>query len=552
MTPEQKKSPITGAVAPSLKSEGEEHEPILHEGEPMSQKEKGPISEAKGISPAPTTTKEPGQDTEILAQREKLEEGKAQLEEAYSRMRQFFLMALDDYGETIESHAEQGFYAFPYTEPAEEFGEIAYLSLVLQETRGDMLEKAQRKTGNNFYEYREAAENVARDFKKAMRGLKSNAIKLNGEPWPMSDGKPDMLPICEQMDDMGLRIYTDEDEELACVEAWEEGLLNFKEHWEQYGALCALNSIAGSETLKAVARTEAQDKNRPKKHYDPINKLASELTDGRYFGPDGRTLELGKGKKVLKNRKIKTAVSFSFTGNEPTTISKLSPIDRDVSAAVATWWKAGNRNFTVEQICKTLTGSTKPGKEIIEEVKESLERQRRVLATIDYSDEAKDRGLEADGSKVTSFKIEDHLINAGKVIIETANGKIMEGYQLYSAPVLYQYANITNQVVSYPQEYLETPVSVKTGSVQNTLIKNYLLRRIENMRKNHRAPRKIVFSTIYENIELNTEAKTRAEMKRINDYIERLLALWVKKGILSEYTIEEGPKHSKYAICVKL
>lgn len=524
----------------------------------MTDKEKRPrVNEAKS-GQAPTTTKGPEQSMNSIAPA--LDEASKELHDS----KQTALVMIRAFADEIRNRPEE-FWKFPYTECVYEFDEGPYMRFLFANAYSDLRDTANSLTDGAFDKYIEATCNIGNHYESALQAMRDGAISFKGNPWPLlEDGEPDLTPITNRLCQIPFCMFNDGPQ--AIYQCWEipdyedewqpvkrVEQVTYSDPWEQYAALCALCLLIGKDALYSVTNKtrksaekhgEQQDTRKPHRHYDPINKLANNLTDKRLFGPNGLQLDVSGEKE----KEVTTSVNFSIAGEQAIVTTKvLDPFDREVHAAVASWWKAGNRNFTPSQICQTLTGSQKPSKAMLDEVRESIEKQIQIRAEIDFTEEARGRNLEVDGEPIEECKIETYLLAAKKITVRAANGKTVEGYHLFEAPVLYWYAAATKQVVSYPQRYLKT-ASAGRSTVQNTLIKKYLLRRIGQIKGKSKVSNRIKFSTIYRNAGIDPDEKSRTELNRINNYITSLLDLWKEQGAITDYKEVLGPRKKRDAV----
>ena len=258
-------------------------------------------------------------------------------------------------------------------------------------------------------------------------------------------------------------------------------------HWLTYYDLLAglaiqRASMGVAEQMweaKRIKELPRQDTAKPHRQYDPDTKVANLMASPEFFGDAGALLNVAGASERRRNKSVEVAVSFSV--DDGVQLSRpISAYDRDVHRAISSRWVAGGRNITVSQIANDM-GIRKPTKNQIRKVEESIELQRRVFGHIDFSEEARNKQLRfPDGTPVTEFVVDGHLIEAQRVTMRSANGHEVKGYHLVSAPLLYQHAAAVEQVVSYPQRWLEFGTGSDTD--KHILLRSQLLRQVSRIK----------------------------------------------------------------------
>ena len=225
-----------------------------------------------------------------------------------------------------------------------------------------------------------------------------------------------------------------------------------------------------------ISPTLKQDVGIVANHVDPISKLANLMTSSLFF--EGVNLDVASHSEKRKGKEVTTAVTFSWDEDIQTT-RDISEYDRAINAAYTTLWYNGLRNVTVAQFAKAL-GIPNPTKKQLQKVEESIELQRRIMATVDFSKQARGAKLEFEGEKIVKCTVESHLIEATKTTFDATNGKKVVGYALSEQPpIVYYHAAIFGEVVTYPQRYLK--MGSGSATERNTLLRAELLRRVRKI-----------------------------------------------------------------------
>ena len=324
----------------------------------------------------------------------------------------------------------------------------------------------------------------------------------------------------------------------------------------EFAAWLAINTADDDETRDAIFRsvyqvTRRDDEGREKPpkqaeakptwRHDPITKLAQSLSNPALYGEFG-TISLDVAGKADRKRKrtVETVVALEYIGNdEDVTLARpVSEFDLQVLNGYIAQVAAGRSMFTATDVFEAVTGGGKPTEKQKREYTESLDRMRFNKLTVDMTAEAEAHNLvdPETGRPWKSWKVETMLVPADKVTMTSPNGRIVEGYVNRGEPVVYTHARMTKQIVSYPLRYLDTK-DAGSNTQQNIIIRGYLLKRILQARDNPRMRPTIKYATIYDKAGIDKGSKQAR--KRANDYIERLLNVWVNMGLISGYAIEK-------------
>lgn len=291
----------------------------------------------------------------------------------------------------------------------------------------------------------------------------------------------------------------------------------------------------GSDFLPGInglsERIPIQGTVKPRKQIDPNSKLANSITRISF----DETAHLDVSGKGEKKGSVLTAVTLEYEGEGIRLSKPMTQFDREVHNAVTTLWKAGNLSFTTWQVWKELTRSTtgKPSRTMLSHIEKSIDKQRFTRAIVDFSAEARGRQLSLDGEPVNIYKIDSYMLNADKHQIETANGRLVEGYTVNKPPVLYQHSAIFGQLITYPSQLLETG-DAGQNTIENIVIKKYLLRRIGGAKGKSKTSPRIKYSSVYEKVGIAEPDKK--QRKRINDYVISCLEIWKAAGHIKDFT----------------
>ena len=208
--------------------------------------------------------------------------------------------------------------------------------------------------------------------------------------------------------------------------------------------------------------------------------------------------------------------------------------DRRVSNGYCSLMEAGNKAFTSEMVYRAMNGLSNSEKVTPQQaaaVTRSINKQRKIDISIDATEEFKKRKI-IDPNSEEKVILTDYCLNA-KIITVMVGGKKKSAYMPTGKPILYDYSEKLNQIISVDSNLLA--IKDETGGrISNTdnfaAIREYLLQRIEQMKSEKRRGKKvnnvIKIDTFYEETETNTSAskyktRSREQAKQCLDYWKR-------------------------------
>jgi len=301
--------------------------------------------------------------------------------------------------------------------------------------------------------------------------------------------------------------------------------LEFRQKLKKYKLNNSSSENAGTiEILKSVI---------PKKHVKPNNKLANKIT--KNIVDEGEFNLIVSGKKAKKEVFTKVMLAYD---NKYINLAgqKYTPYDREVYDGVVTLYVAGNDIVTPATVYRAMNGlaeNEKPSPQALEAVTKSLDKSRYMQATIDYTEEAK-----LYNKKIQKTIYQGYLLAAEKIIVKIS-GNEHEAYKLLRKPILYEYAQISGQIITVPSKLLQTKDAVR-GTDEVIIIRGYLLRQIEWLRNNNTyRSDNITYQGIYEELEIskivlnNTAYKNKTRAIRNN--VKAILEEWKEQGYIIDY-----------------
>lgn len=281
-----------------------------------------------------------------------------------------------------------------------------------------------------------------------------------------------------------------------------------------------LSAILGAspKDLLSVAGRKVQNIDFP---IDKVNTRVWKLLENAISGQLEIAVEKQSSKKQIS---IIFSINFDELGKDIAVSRKLEPFDRRVYVAIDALYKAGNMLISFSQIHFAMGYTTRPAKTDIDRIRKSIYKMRHATVYLNNSQEIAAHyrydKVQIEGPLLPSF-IKSGIIN-GK--------QVDEALCLLCEPPLVAFARGRKQITTIKRELFETPVS-KTD--QNLLIEDYLLERIAHA-KNGRQPKKILYSTLYEEANLTTQK----QQQRVKSKLTAILGHYVKCGYIKEYTDE--------------
>lgn len=304
----------------------------------------------------------------------------------------------------------------------------------------------------------------------------------------------------------------------------------------------------------------------------PNNKLANTITRG--------IIDIGQividvaGKQEKKKQKtIETTCILTDESNNVKLSGrqKFTDYDRSVYNAVSSLYKFGDANHIVTSAMifrsmNGLTGSEKPTAGQLSAVTKSVDKMRFIRVQIDCTAEWKARGITLNSKQIDEGIADTYLLMAKSIKVK-AGGQIVTAYRLMDTPILLEYSEAVNQVLTIPADVLAIKkLSITTdpdgithtqtkGLLSNTdqriVLKGYLIRRIEGMKGNNSLHNKSIALYDYDkngehheglyskanipDADGTIKELSRMEMKRIRDDVETMLEYWKHTQYIKDY-----------------
>lgn len=253
---------------------------------------------------------------------------------------------------------------------------------------------------------------------------------------------------------------------------------------------------------------------------DPSGQIAVEIeTTGQK--------DRKKGKEAL----IYYAINFEDIGPGLTISKQLTNYDKRVYTAAAALFNAGNDTFTSAQLHRMMGNSGQPSAKQIQRMNDSLTKMGAARIYIDNTGEITvNKGYK-------HFRYDASLLPFERVRAYINNTLTDSAIHLFREPPMITFAKERDQITTVPRKLLESPIS-KTDA--NLTLEDYLIERIAHMKNpTNKAPRKILFSTVFEHCHINGKTdKDRKERERTPEKIRKYLDHYKSCGWIVGYILE--------------
>ncbi|MDR2659430.1 MAG: hypothetical protein LBC27_05500 [Spirochaetaceae bacterium] len=268
---------------------------------------------------------------------------------------------------------------------------------------------------------------------------------------------------------------------------------------------------------------------RPKKYIMHMDTVSNHLTSLE----ETTSLFVGKDKN---KRPIMTSITLDIPAHMQIEGGSLSTYDKSILNGVSSLLESGNTAFSIPMLYQSMTGKINPTLEenLIEDITIRLERMRRMMITLDLTEEYFNKLIPAGNSNVIeNLQIEGYLLPLNKVR-GTVNGKHTEMYQIIQNPPLYSYSKLKSQLASVAIKLLNAPVNNNFTTIP---LKTYLIQRIEMIKnqKNSINSQTILYESVYE--ELGELEATRKRKAKIRDYCEIILGHFVQESYIISFEV---------------
>lgn len=328
---------------------------------------------------------------------------------------------------------------------------------------------------------------------------------------------------------------------IQCIEEEEKTKVELSENTE---AFLGATSNNGLELLKSVLadieNVLLNEKQGPIKQlyrkpsfFSMANtKLSNFLFDNEYdfTRPSRLVVSEKKKKEVLVSAQIFLSIRDENGLKVPQNITAYDKAVHDGLCSVLTQNK--NMIATSRQIYEAMAGKTTTNRQAIEHVIHSLNKMSMTKIYLDYSQQAKNKGLSFD-----RMTFEGNLLYFIGVEVET-NGQISKGYKFLTTPILYEYAANIGQIITVNKSLLNIPNVANTDD--SVVLRHYLLRRIQTMKNQRNCvnQNKIKFDSMFSYCSISNSGQqlSRTQLNRKRRIVYDTLQAWVNMKYIKGYT----------------
>ena len=289
----------------------------------------------------------------------------------------------------------------------------------------------------------------------------------------------------------------------------------------------------------------------PHSHLMPNNTLMNYLTQFETVNAGKAVIPVLRGKRDTTDY-----VLVEYTDDPNLSAFSLSEYERQVSDSIITIWVEAMSQgiqplFTTDMVFKNMPGGGgKPSPQQKGAITKAIEKFRHLHVYVNATEEMRARGL-IDNTE--EFVYDDMYLSAtrGVKCVVKNGGQTVEGYRINVEPIIYQYCQMTNQILTVPRKCIEVKqtkknpttgeITISTLPVSMTTTRQamtgYIIRRIEILKRDRRNNKKqqsdiIRFDTLFNDVGLENQDRNRAKENRkfCYQYLDYLTAIKSIKG----------------------
>lgn len=195
--------------------------------------------------------------------------------------------------------------------------------------------------------------------------------------------------------------------------------------------------------------------------------------------------------------------------------------------------------FTARELATALIHGDNPNNNRVSSqqigaVTKSIEKQRHIDITIDWTEHIKLNNKGNIPEDASSFKIKDYMLPV-RELSATIGGKTLHGYQFID-PVklspLYQYASSVGQIGQHPVKMLNVPINLDQ---QKLVIRDFLLEEIAHIKKNKNWNNTISVDTLLKIAGEDVATITRKKRSALLQAVENMLTYWKEEAYIKDY-----------------
>ncbi len=244
---------------------------------------------------------------------------------------------------------------------------------------------------------------------------------------------------------------------------------------------------------------------------------------------------------VTPNKKGLTttySVNVDLSAPELKGVENITEYDKSVHNMAVSMAKANKHGcFTAKQLATALMygdnpKNSRPSPQQIGAVTKSIEKQRHIDITIDWTEHIKLNNKGNLPEEVSRYQKKGYMLPVEEHIF-TVNGKTLHGYQFIKEPPLYQYASSVGQIGQHPIKMLSVPVNLDQTKI---VIRDFLLEEIAHIKNNPKTwNRTITVDRLLDVAGENSQTVDRIKKSRLLKAVKDMLDYWKKEGYIIGY-----------------
>lgn len=228
----------------------------------------------------------------------------------------------------------------------------------------------------------------------------------------------------------------------------------------------------------------------------------------------------------------------------PDTQKKLLPFDRRINNSIYNLQRVNGPYMTFAQVFKNAGLGDKPTEKQLERVKQSVDKQRKTTIKWDNKEEATAYNKQSTYMEYDGYLCPVEIVTERKCF----NGKPVEGYIHTLKPMpLMEFANERKQISQVPNYVLALPKGVNATDLNIALI-DYVAARIVRAKRENATSVRILYNTLYKNIDATTRQKQRTAQANLFVYLEELKT----KKYIAAYQEETTKSTGKVGVTISL
>jgi len=267
-----------------------------------------------------------------------------------------------------------------------------------------------------------------------------------------------------------------------------------------------------------------------------LTKASSTIFSSKTSIEDLRQISLD----VTPNKKGLTttySVNVDLSAPELKGTENITEYDKSVHNMAISIAKANEHgSFTAKQLATALLygdnpNNSRPSPQQIGAVTKSIEKQRHIDITIDWTEHIKLNNKNNLPEDVTAYRRKGYMLPVEEHIF-TVNGKELHGYQFIKEPPLYQYATSVGQIGQTPVKMLNVPINLDQSKI---VIRDFLLEEIAHIKKRESWNRTISVDRLLDVAGEDSQTITRKKKSLLLTAVKDMLNYWKSEGYIKDY-----------------